>query len=128
MTSGVFEIDDDFQQQAGPSSDDDEISEEVNHFEMDHDQLIEQMGVGADLEKVSLCQATVNPKSQIGPSDFDLLKVLGKGGYGKVFQVSLRMRSCYSVKKQLMASINSLASMTSRYITQLNTILFFFHS
>lgn len=89
MTSGIFEIDDDFHKDVGPSSDDDEISEEVNDFEMDHDQLIEEMG-GADLEKVTICQETVNPKSQIGPSDFDLLKVLGKGGYGKVFQVRKR--------------------------------------
>ena len=29
MTSGIFEIDDDFQKDVGPSSDDDEISEEV---------------------------------------------------------------------------------------------------
>ena len=83
MTSGIFEIDDDFQKEVGPSSEDDEISEEVNDFEMDHDQLLEQID-GDDLEKVSLCQEVVNPKSQIGPSDFDLLKVLGKGGYGKV--------------------------------------------
>ncbi len=30
MTSGIFEIDDDFQKEVGPCSDDDEISEEVN--------------------------------------------------------------------------------------------------
>lgn len=27
------------------------------------------------------------PHLQVGPQDFVLLKVLGKGGYGKVFQV-----------------------------------------
>lgn len=40
--------------------------------------------MGDDVEKVSLCQETVNPEEKLGPSDFDLLKVLGKGGYGKV--------------------------------------------
>ena len=34
MTSGIFEIDDDFQKDVGPSSDDDEISEEVRRKEI----------------------------------------------------------------------------------------------
>ncbi|GAV04074.1 hypothetical protein RvY_14410 [Ramazzottius varieornatus] len=38
-------------------------------------------------ETVELSQSTVNPHARIGPEDFELLKVLGKGGYGKVFQV-----------------------------------------
>jgi hypothetical protein len=40
-------------------------------------------------EKEELCinETTVNPGCKVGPVDFDLLKVLGKGGYGKVFQV-----------------------------------------
>ena len=30
----------------------------------------------------------MNPgQDRVGPKDFELLKVLGKGGYGKVFQV-----------------------------------------
>lgn len=32
----------------------------------------------------------MNPNNRVGPIDFDLLKVLGKGGYGKVFQVKKR--------------------------------------
>lgn len=41
-----------------------------------------------DLEKVTLSEKTVNPgQEKVGPKDFELLKVLGKGGYGKVFQV-----------------------------------------
>ncbi|XP_077995171.1 ribosomal protein S6 kinase beta-1-like [Glandiceps talaboti] len=41
-----------------------------------------------DLEELTLSEQTVNPGSEkVGPSDFELLKVLGKGGYGKVFQV-----------------------------------------
>lgn len=41
-----------------------------------------------DCEKVPLTEMTVNPgQEKVGPKDFELLKVLGKGGYGKVFQV-----------------------------------------
>ena len=40
------------------------------------------------MEKVTLSEKTVNPgQEKVGPKDFELLKVLGKGGYGKVFQV-----------------------------------------
>lgn len=35
-----------------------------------------------------MSQEIVNPgTSKLGPEDFELKKVLGKGGYGKVFQV-----------------------------------------
>ncbi|XP_067134197.1 ribosomal protein S6 kinase beta-1-like [Centruroides vittatus] len=41
-----------------------------------------------DIEKVQLSELTVNPgQEKTSPKDFELLKVLGKGGYGKVFQV-----------------------------------------
>lgn len=40
------------------------------------------------MEKIQLSQEIVNPgTSKLGPEDFELKKVLGKGGYGKVFQV-----------------------------------------
>lgn len=35
----------------------------------------------------TLSEQNVNPNCKVGPQDFQLLKVLGKGGYGKVFQV-----------------------------------------
>ena len=41
-----------------------------------------------DLETVQLSEQNVNTgKEKTGPQDFELRKVLGKGGYGKVFQV-----------------------------------------
>lgn len=40
-------------------------------------------------EQVHICEETVNPSHSLktGTRDFELLRVLGKGGYGKVFQV-----------------------------------------
>lgn len=41
-----------------------------------------------DSVTVQLTEQNVNPsQGKLGPHDFELLKVLGKGGYGKVFQV-----------------------------------------
>ena len=40
------------------------------------------------METVTLDETTVNaPQDRVGQEDFQLLKVLGRGGYGKVFQV-----------------------------------------
>lgn len=39
-------------------------------------------------ETILISEENVNPgKIKLGPQDFELKKVLGKGGYGKVFQV-----------------------------------------
>ncbi|XP_057378369.1 ribosomal protein S6 kinase beta-2-like [Daphnia carinata] len=41
-----------------------------------------------DVEAVQLSETTVNPGAEkTGPQDFELRRVLGRGGYGKVFQV-----------------------------------------
>ena len=41
-----------------------------------------------DVEAVQLSENTVNPGAErTGPQDFELRRVLGRGGYGKVFQV-----------------------------------------
>jgi len=40
------------------------------------------------LETIEICEETVNPgQPKTRPQDFELLKLLGKGGYGKVFLV-----------------------------------------
>lgn len=42
------------------------------------------------VERVEICEDTVNPgQPKVRPQDFTLLKVLGKGGYGKVMELSL---------------------------------------
>lgn len=39
-------------------------------------------------ESFEINEEFVNPgRNKLGPQDFELKKVLGKGGYGKVFQV-----------------------------------------
>lgn len=41
-----------------------------------------------ETETIQLSEEIVNPgQMKLGPQDFELKKVLGKGGYGKVFQV-----------------------------------------
>lgn len=41
-----------------------------------------------ETEEIQLTEETVNLGGvKLGPGDFELKKVLGKGGYGKVFQV-----------------------------------------
>jgi p70 ribosomal S6 kinase len=39
-----------------------------------------------EIEEYPISEETVN-REKVGPQDFELRKVLGKGGYGKVFQV-----------------------------------------
>ncbi|PIK38878.1 putative ribosomal protein S6 kinase beta-1 [Apostichopus japonicus] len=63
----------------------------------EYDELEEQYLAGSgssnadengEVEEVALSDALVNPSHEkVGPQHFNLLKVLGKGGYGKVFQV-----------------------------------------
>lgn len=77
-----------------------ELHEEENHRDSDDDiieldyvdlepELSINMPQGSDgSETIQLSEENVNPgKIKLGPKDFELKKVLGKGGYGKVFQV-----------------------------------------
>nr|XP_046161359.1 ribosomal protein S6 kinase beta-1-like isoform X1 [Oncorhynchus gorbuscha] len=82
--AGVFDIDLD---QADENVSDDELgdgtlmsecTEQCSGFEFNMD----------DCEKFEISEDSVNKGTeQIGPECFELLRVLGKGGYGKVFQV-----------------------------------------
>lgn len=42
-----------------------------------------------EIETIQLNEDIVNLGVKLGPQDFELKKVLGKGGYGKVFQVKI---------------------------------------
>uniref|UniRef100_T1IGN1 non-specific serine/threonine protein kinase n=1 Tax=Rhodnius prolixus TaxID=13249 RepID=T1IGN1_RHOPR len=84
--AGVFDIelhDADVNQE---DSEDDTI--EVEEGDYDQDPNVNEILESDDVETVQLSEQTVNPgKEKTGPQDFELRKVLGKGGYGKVFQV-----------------------------------------
>lgn len=48
---------------------------------------------GDNLETLELTEQTVNPgQPKTGPQDFELLKLLGKGGYGKVSNPVLNIK------------------------------------
>ncbi|XP_077299373.1 ribosomal protein S6 kinase isoform X2 [Arctopsyche grandis] len=83
--AGVFELDlhDVDHQQCDDSDDDDVIEVDEVDFESEY------VNTFADLEGSETIQLSdVNQGPTIlGPTDFELRKVLGKGGYGKVFQV-----------------------------------------
>lgn len=50
--------------------------------------LVEFLRSDENLETTELTEQIVNPgQEKTSPMDFELRKVLGKGGYGKVFQV-----------------------------------------
>ncbi|XP_037046534.1 ribosomal protein S6 kinase beta-1 isoform X1 [Bradysia coprophila] len=66
-------------------SDDDII--EVDEVDLEPELHINEIDVEGS-ESITLSQEIVNPgTAKLGPEDFELKKVLGKGGYGKVFQV-----------------------------------------
>jgi p70 ribosomal S6 kinase len=87
-TAGVFDIE---LQDGGTvldndhHSDDDSIEiDEVSAAKYDGRDHLEMMN--ADVEEYQISEQTWNHE-KAGPQDFELRKVLGKGGYGKVFQV-----------------------------------------
>ncbi|CAF1107047.1 unnamed protein product [Didymodactylos carnosus] len=66
---------------------DDNENDEENRF-IDESGTLSDTQACDNLETVQITEKTVNPKGdRVLPHDFQLLKVLGKGGYGKVFQV-----------------------------------------
>nr|XP_002124937.1 ribosomal protein S6 kinase beta-2 [Ciona intestinalis] len=78
--AGVFDLDLDTEVIS-----DNELDENYEFSEANvHDEFM----IEDDIEKIDLSEGLVNKGSEkVGPQCFQLLKVLGKGGYGKVFQV-----------------------------------------
>ncbi|KAJ9596437.1 hypothetical protein L9F63_012521, partial [Diploptera punctata] len=84
--AGVFDIELLEADQVQDDSDDDAI--EIEEGDYDQDPNVNAIIESDDLETVQLSEQNVNTgKEKTGPQDFELRKVLGKGGYGKVFQV-----------------------------------------
>lgn len=84
---------------SSPSEDDEIIIDRRDCFVVDGETIIIDRNLQYDgvpvaddsmiYEQVHICEKTVNPSQSLRTStqDFELLRVLGKGGYGKVFQV-----------------------------------------
>uniref|UniRef100_A0A0V0J6H0 non-specific serine/threonine protein kinase n=1 Tax=Schistocephalus solidus TaxID=70667 RepID=A0A0V0J6H0_SCHSO len=87
--AGVFQLDmpdaPNFGEVGGGNDDTLSYSEEREQEFLERGPLsIEEMH--DEVERVEICEDTVNPgQPKVRPQDFTLLKVLGKGGYGKVF-------------------------------------------
>ncbi|KAF5402863.1 Non-specific serine/threonine protein kinase [Paragonimus heterotremus] len=76
------------------------------------------------VETVEICEETVNPgQPKVRPHDFQLLKVLGKGGYGKVFLArKIDTGQTYAMKVLKKASIVTNAKDTAHTKSERNIL------
>jgi len=93
--AGVFDIDI-HDPDMGNNVDFENEESDDDVIEVEQDQLVDQEPFlppssymdSPDVEAIQLSETTVNPGAEkTGPQDFELRRVLGRGGYGKVFQV-----------------------------------------
>lgn len=87
------------------SGDDESCCRHIYHHQQlhhhDHHPLKKQCNFARRAEgseTIQLSEDNVNPgKNRLSPADFELRKVLGKGGYGKVFQVEILIKKFYII-------------------------------
>ncbi|CAH2259121.1 jg9976 [Pararge aegeria aegeria] len=86
--AGVFDLDLDVDTVTVGDSDEDDIIE-IDDVDYDPELHVHNIVESEGSETIQLSEDNVNPGQckRLGPQDFELRKVLGKGGYGKVFQV-----------------------------------------
>lgn len=71
----------------------------------------------APLETVALTPESVNQTPEkIGPECFELLKVLGKGGYGKVSQLSIVIMMSFNFVSRFFRFVNESAKTMEKYL------------
>uniref|UniRef100_A0A183A4G8 non-specific serine/threonine protein kinase n=1 Tax=Echinostoma caproni TaxID=27848 RepID=A0A183A4G8_9TREM len=80
--------------------------------------------INGAVERVKICEETVNPgQPKVRPHDFQLLKVLGKGGYGKVFLArKMDTGQTYAMKVLKKASIVTNAKDTAHTKSERNIL------
>lgn len=85
--AGVFDLELHEDCDRNRDSDDDDVIE-VDDVDLEPELHIHSNLDADGSETIPLSEDIVNPgRIKLGPQDFELKKVLGKGGYGKVFQV-----------------------------------------
>ncbi|XP_025092900.1 ribosomal protein S6 kinase beta-1-like isoform X3 [Pomacea canaliculata] len=84
MMAGVFDL-----ELHETNSCEDELSDEEFHDPDEYQPTgVEDAAEPSEMETVEISAQTVNPfQEKVKPQDFELLKTLGRGGYGKVMQV-----------------------------------------
>ncbi|XP_035792293.1 ribosomal protein S6 kinase beta-2-like [Anopheles albimanus] len=84
--AGVFDLE--LHDEDNVHDSDDDIIEIDNEVDFEPELHINSNLETEDSETIPLSEDIINPgRIKLGPQDFELKKVLGKGGYGKVFQV-----------------------------------------
>ena len=64
---------------------------------------------GDDIETLELTSSTVNPgEPKTGPYDFELLRLLGKGGYGKVSVHEYNWHICRHIETEIKSVVSCL--------------------
>ncbi|XP_043283405.1 ribosomal protein S6 kinase beta-1-like [Venturia canescens] len=85
--AGIFDI----ELHDGDNVDQDESDDDIIEAaegEYDTAPNVNNLVEDENVERVQLSEQNVNPgQEKVGPQDFELCKILGEGGYGKVFQV-----------------------------------------
>ncbi|XP_012274950.1 ribosomal protein S6 kinase beta-1 isoform X2 [Orussus abietinus] len=85
--AGVFDIELQDGETVNQDESDDDIIE-TGEGDFDTPPNVNNLLESENVERVQLSEQIVNPgQEKTGPQDFELCKILGEGGYGKVFQV-----------------------------------------